>query len=278
MAKSGKFDKVFATGYTLRLLWEETAVNNSANTSTVKVTVQLITQSTYTINSSVNKDISLTCDNQSTIGAQVQINIGSNQTKTLLTDTFTVTHNTDGTKTAKISCTLDAEVTLGGTYYSSITVSGNAELTDIPKAPSAPTKCEAAVLNGRTDKNYVSIGESIGISWSGATGTITDYDVQRQIGSGSWKDFVSVTGTGAVDTLTSADVAAGNTVQYRVRANNGNLSSAWETSNKLTVMGSMLIKVNGTWKRANVWIKVNGTWQRAKSVWIKASGTWKSSK
>jgi hypothetical protein len=58
---------------------------------------------------------------------------------------------------------------------------------------------------------------------------------------------------------------------------NGSLASGWVTSNTLTVVGGMRIKVNGAWEQGLAFVNVNGTWKRAQHVFIKVNGVWEES-
>ena len=277
---SGTKDNNFHSGYTLRLIWDETAVNQSANTSTVNVKIQLITAAGHTIQSSYAKNISITCDGQ-TKSSTCMVSISGNQTKTLMEANFTVTHNADGSKTAAISCTLGLRVNLGGKYYGNVEVSASAALTKIARNPNAPTKFTITAGNG----DYVGLGETVTLTWSGASGVITGYQIRYSRGNSGWKDYKTVSSTATsgstTDSFTYTDIGvndAGNTVQYAIRALNGSLASAWTYSNKLTISGGMDLKVSNAWRTGSVWIKVSGTWRRAKRIWIKVGGTWRSSK
>lgn len=278
---SGTINKTFRTGYTLRLNWEETATSVSANTSTVKVTAQLVSGgSSYTIVSSASKAISITVDG-TTKSSTCSVALSGNQTKTLTTQTFTVKHSADGTKTAAISCDLKIAVTLGGTYYGTVSASGSAKLTTLAQTPSSPSSFTASAGYG----NYVGSGDTVTLKWSGASGTITGYEIQSAHGSSGWVAYKTITSTATSgswqDTTTGTNTAlnaAGNQIKYRIRAMNGNLAGAWKTANALTITGGMDIKVSGSWKTGSVFIKVNGAWKRAKRVWIKVNGTWQYSK
>ena len=283
MANSGNIDHQFGAGgkgYTLRMSWEETAVNTSANTSTVKVTAKLIAASGYTITSTATKDIRITCNGVTQSGT-CKVGVSSGETKTLFAATFTVPHNDDGTKTVAISCRLDIEITISGIYVTYVQGSGNAVLTAIARNPSAPTAFAITAGFG----NYVGLGDTVTLSWSGASGVITGYQLQYSRGNSGWKDYKSISSTSTsgstTDSFTATDIAvngAGNAVKYRVRAMNGTLASAWKESNTLYITGGMDLKVSNAWKTGSVWIKVSGTWKRAKRVWIKINGTWQYSK
>ena len=279
---SGNIDYALHAGYKLRLAWTETATNVSANSSTVKVTAQLITTSGY-INSSVAKNISITCNGVTQKGT-CMVAIKSNSTKDLFSASFNVAHNADGSKTVAISCSIDIKVTLGATYYGTVSWNGNAVLSKIARNPNAPTTFTITAGHG----DLVGLGDNITLSWSGASGVITGYEIQYLRGNSGWNSHpnLNVTSNKTSGTLTdqfadNTDIGrtgAGNIVQYRIRAMNGTLASGWKESNKLYMSGGVDLKVSGSWRTGTVWIKVNGSWKRAKRIWIKQGGTWKESK
>ena len=140
----------------------------------------------------------------------------------------------------------------------------------------APTKFTITAGNG----SQVSVGDTVTLTWSGATGTISDWEIQRKT-DGDWFSIavlrnLSASGSGEFSEQYYGE--SGNSLQYRIRSLNGSTASAWKSSNILQVLGSIKIKVNGSWKSGQAWIKINGTWKKAKTVWIKQNGTWKSSK
>lgn len=188
------------------------------------------------------------------------------------TGSITVTHNADGSKSVGMS--VNAAI-----YTSSVNCKGSDTFTlnKIARNPSAPTAFTISAGYG----NYVGLGDTINLSWSGASGVITGYELQYSRGNSGWKDWKTVTSTSTTDSFTSTDInvnGAGKAVQYRVRAMNGTLASDWKESNILTITGGMDLKVNNAWKNASAWIKVNGNWVRVKRVWIKVNGTWQYSK
>lgn len=194
------------------------------------------------------------------------------------TTTHTVTHNSDGTKTITVSCQWNDS---SASYYG-VTASLSVRLTDIPRTPSAPTSVSITAGQG----NYVAGGDTVTISWSGASGgLITGYKIQYSKGNSGWTDLKTVTSSATSGSTTDtvyidsnlARSGAGKTLKYRVCALNGSLASGYKESNTLYILGGMEVKTNGAWHTGSVWIKVNGSWKRAKRVWIKVNGTWKYS-
>lgn len=256
----------------------ESNVDTTANTSDITVQVKFWRTNTgYETygNGTVYATIDGTQYSQAVSSSQKITNSGI----VLFNKKFTIAHNADGSKTVNVQ----AKISISG-VLSSVMQGFSVTLTKIsvsPTTPKAPTKL--------TIPDTVSVGDTITLSWSGASGTITGYQMQYAKGytdnPSNWTDWrkpAVTSGSGSTtDTYsnTAASVnGAGMTVLYRIRAMNGNVASAWCVSNKMTILGAMDVKVGGTWKNGSTWIKVGGTWKRAKCVWIKSGGTWKQSK
>jgi len=266
MALSGSVSTSKYDGRYLKLTW--TATQSVANnTSTIKWTLSAVggNSSWY-----MTGPVTVTIDGSPEYQG---VGRGKMYTGTVATGTITLTHNSSGAKS--FSVRVKAAI-----YTSAVncTGSGSFTLDKIPRTPSAPTSCTITAGNG----NFVGLGETVTIKWSGASGVITGYDIQYSRGDSGWKDFKSVSSTSTsgstTDSFTSTAIGtngAGNAVQYRVRAKNGTLTSGWRASNTLTISGAMDIKISGSWKTGSTWIKINGTWKRARRVWVKVNGTWK---
>lgn len=186
-----------------------------------------------------------------------------------------IPHNEDGTKSFNIR--LEAAIEL---YAINCTGEGNFTLNPIARNPDAPTTFNVSAGHG----SKAGFGDTVSLSWSGAGGTISGYEIQVKRGAADWAALKTITSTGTsgstTDKITITDIAktgAGKTLQYRIRAMNGALPSSWKNSAVLTMTGGADIKVGGTWKQGTVWRNVGGTWTRASRVWKKVSGTWKES-
>lgn len=256
----------------------ESNVNTSANTSDITVSVKFWRTNTgYETYGSgtVYVKVDGTQYTQAVTSSQKITNSGI----VLFNRKFTIAHSSDGSKTVNVQAMINISGVLSSTYQGL-----NVALTKIsvtPATPTAPTKL--------TIPSTVSVGETITLSWSGASGTITGYQMQYAKGytdnPSNWTDWrkpAVTSGSGSTtDTYsnTAASVnGAGMTVLYRIRAMNGSVASAWCVSNKMTILGAMDVKVGGAWKNGSAWINVGGTWKRVKCVWIKQGGTWKQSK
>ena len=271
MALNGNIDQLISTGYTLRLKWTETSADAVNNSSVVQVVAQLITAAGKSISSTVNKSISINCNGNVQSGS-CNINTSASSTKDLYTATFTVPHNNDGSKTVSISGTLKLEANLNSTYYSSVTASGTATLTDFGSG-SAGAPAQFTITAGYGQ--YVGLGDTIQLQWTAVTGA-TQYELQWQRGNSGWRAWKTQSGTSTTDVFTDTDIStngAGKTVKYRVRAVGG----SWKESNTLIITGGMQINVGGVWRTGTVWINVGGVWKRAKRVYTN-NGTWQYSK
>ena len=254
---------------TFKCTWSSTA-NTAANTSTVTVKI------TASKSSSSTADTYGVFNASATVGGVTQ-NVGNqtftlspSQTLQLLSKTFTVPHNADGSKSVTISANVGGNVMYGN---------GSATVT-LDKISVTPSSISTFTISAGYG-NYVGLGDTINLSWSKPSGTVTGYQLQYSRGNSGWKDWKTVTGTSTTDSFTSTDInvnGAGCAVKYRVRAMNGSNASAWKESNVLYIMGGMDLKVSNAWKTGSVWINVNGTWKRAKRVWMNVNGTWKYSK
>lgn len=189
-----------------------------------------------------------------------------------------IKHDDDGSKTVNVKAKLylEASKTITSSWNGF-----NVTLTKIARNPNAPTTFNISAGYG----NYVGLGDTINLSWSGASGVITGYEVQYSRGNSGWKSWLTITTSSTsytkTDSFTATDIninGAGCAVKYRVRALNGSMPSAWKESNQLIITGGMDLKVNNAWKNGSIWINVNGTWKRAKRVWINVNGQWQYSK
>ena len=149
-------------------------------------------------------------------------------------------------------------------------------LTYVNPVPSAPTWCTAS---GKYE-----VGEKIKISWGGATGTITGYEVQYiqyDYGTGSWTSWGNVaeqpsgTNTSTEQTIYAVGLNR-DRVRYRVKAKNSGGSSSWSPeSNDIFHYG---VKVNKSgFKWGEIRIYKNGSWHRGR-VKVYKNGAWTNSK
>lgn len=158
MATSGSITKSFSTYYTLKIDWVINSQDATNNTSNVTFTAKLVAGSGY-INSSANKNISMKI-NGTEYSSTCTVGIDKNQTKTLMTKTVNIPHNSDGIKSCSVSCTLRIAVTLNGSYVSSVTASGTADFNTIARASTIYSVTSSVSINGSNKVSVVWIPKS----------------------------------------------------------------------------------------------------------------------
>lgn len=133
-------DKSFHNnGYTLRIAYTINSQNVANNTTNITAEVHLISNgSSYNISSSTAKKGTLSI-NGTSYSFSANVSLSGKQNKTLFTKTVDVPHNSDGTKTCALSCSLDIQVTLSGTKYNTVSVSGNVTFNTIGRNTTVTT-------------------------------------------------------------------------------------------------------------------------------------------
>lgn len=133
MATSGS-KSVTVTQYdTLKFTWSVSSQSIANNTSTVAWKLQLITTGYGRIDSTKAKSYTIKVNGTSYTGTNY-IGIGNNSTKTLVSGTTTIKHNTDGSKTFSYSFKQEFNITFSGTKIEYKSGSGTGTLNNIPRA------------------------------------------------------------------------------------------------------------------------------------------------
>lgn len=126
-------------GYAVRVVYSVNSQNTANNSSNVTVEAHLVSlKSSYNINASATKYGSLVI-NGTTYNFSFNATISGLQDKKLYTTTVTIPHNSDGTKSFSISCSLGIEVTLSGTKYNTVSTSNTVALPAIPRTTPVST-------------------------------------------------------------------------------------------------------------------------------------------
>lgn len=127
----GSFSSKTGVNCNLRVDWTQTK-NTTANTSSITVTVYMVHNSLYMSGVPMN----INCMGQTKAVKTPSINkTGSGFTTQIGTATFTVNHNSDGTKSGVISAVIpNFGVTYAGVYLANISASANVTLDSIPRA------------------------------------------------------------------------------------------------------------------------------------------------
>ena len=135
MATSGS-KSVSVTSYdTLRFSWEVTGQSIVNNTSTVSWKLQLISDSSGRIDSSASKKWSVTVNGTKYSGTNT-VGIAASTTKTLASDTTTISHNSNGTKTFSYSFSQEFSITFSGVDIGTKSGSGSGTLDTIARKSS----------------------------------------------------------------------------------------------------------------------------------------------
>lgn len=223
MATSGTFtgSRSPSTGPNLVLDWSRIETDIAGNRSKIRLTLKLYSQ--YNINFSASKSGSL-----HGLGFTYTGGFSGTGTKTIATRDVWITHNSDGSKSQSFSASFNIQITYSGTWVSSLSVSGTASITAIPRA---------STLNNFSIYYHLQGGEGnkITLSISRASSSFT-HDISLMDGSTvlqTWTDQEAPTEltvySSAVDTLLNrmADVTT-KTLTLRVQTKSGttNIGSA----------------------------------------------------
>lgn len=128
---AGRIESKTGVNCNLRVDWTQTK-NTPANTSTITVKVYMVHNSLYMSGVPMN----INCMGQTKTVTTPAINkTGSGFVTEIGSATFTVNHNSDGTKSGTISAVIpNFGVTYGGVYLASISASANVTLDSIARA------------------------------------------------------------------------------------------------------------------------------------------------
>lgn len=227
MASNGTLTETIRTGYQVKIVWNIDSQSIPNNTSTVTVKVQLVsTGSSYAINSTASKSGALYIDGKA-YAFSFSAALSANQTKTIFTKTAIVSHSSDGTKTCTFKADVGIEVTLSGTYYGTVTVSGNGTFTTIPRASTPSLSASTATM-----------GATVTISISRASSTFR-HDLTYMFGNRS--------GTIATDVTTSATWELPLTLALAIpKSTSGTGTIICKTYNGSTLIGSKSVTFTAT--------------------------------
>jgi Fibronectin type III domain/Siphovirus protein of unknown function (DUF859) len=190
-------------------------------------------------------------------------NIGDGDSYTFIDHTFTIDHNSDGTKT--VSFTVKYGVTGLSNFGDNKTCSDSLALTRIASPPDHP---------GTPTFSNIS-ATSLTVSWAAPAdnngASIDNYRLRRWTGSsqsGSYVDSVSNSRTRNVTGL-----VPGQTYTFAAYAHN---SAGWSSASGDAHTGTLSgawIRVGTSWKMAVPYVRVNGVWKMA-IPYVRQGGTW----
>ena len=173
-------------GYAVRVVYSVNSQNTTNNSSNVTVEAHLVSlKSSYNINASATKRGSLVI-NGTTYNFSFNATISGLQDKKLYTTTVTIPHNSDGTKSFSISCSLGIEVTLSGTKYNTVSTSNTVALPAIPRTTPVSTSGTAkfgATITITHTRPSTAFTITLRYTCGSASGTIT---TKQATNSTSW--------------------------------------------------------------------------------------------
>ena len=179
MATSGYKDITVTKNHYIRFSWTLKSQSVANNTSTVSWNMKLVADEYGYMVSSTAKNWSVTVNGTKYSGT-VNITHNPGDTLTLASDTTTITHSADGTKTFNYSFSQQINVEYAGTWIYTFSGSGSGTLTTIPRASSVTAS-----------NNYIESQSTISISRASSSFTHT---LQYKIGTqSSYTTIVSKT-------------------------------------------------------------------------------------
>lgn len=148
MALSGSYDTSFTSnGHILRIQWSATQ-NNSGNYSTITTQVRLYKATSW--QTSTTKYGTLTVNGNSTYFSFLCNGSGWS---TIFTQTHNLSHDSTGKLHLTISCSADIKMKLSGTYYNTVSVSGQWDVDSFSRG----TYATGWVINPNNPKSWTSI-------------------------------------------------------------------------------------------------------------------------
>ena len=178
---------------------------------------------------STNGSFSLSWTNPSShpiFQVEEQFNAGS---WTLISQKSTASHSLSNKPNGTYNYRIQYCITLPMSPYNTVcsATSNTKQVVVAVPAPSQPS-----TITGPGSLSYsVPGGVDYSIDWANSTGTVTAYDLERKVNSGSWTDVLPANTTSA----RSFNDELEGTYQYRVRACNGLSCSGYSPTKTVTV-------------------------------------------
>jgi hypothetical protein len=229
MATSGSFTGGrggSSTGPYLKLSWSRIATDISGNRSQLRLTLQLI--SDYNIGFSASKSGNLEGHAFTYSGG-----MSGTGTKTLRTLDLWYNHDTNGNLSTTLSASFNIAVNWGGSYVSSISVSGTASVDSIPRASgftafslsnSTLNTSTATTINYTLDRKSTSFSQDMTLKYGSTV-------------IASW----NTTGTGAL-TRTFSATEVNKVISAMPNSTSGTLTLVMQTKSGSSNIGSSISK------------------------------------
>lgn len=253
MASSGSIkSSVYRSHLWLTFDWSQSSQNITNNTTTISWSLKLHWDAR--LNFSAAKKYSVTVNGTTYSGSYTG---GSGNTttgtKTLCSQTTTISHNSDGSKSFSVSANFDIQITYGGSSLTTMTLSGSQTLNTIPRASSISSLTNSITINGSNSltvninrkstafthtvtfklgsysQSFTSVATSqtyiLPITWLNAltssssltgTCTITTYNGSTQIGSSASSSFTAYRPNASTISLASSSIDCNGTNQLKL--------------------------------------------------------------
>lgn len=257
------------SGGRLRIIIDQQSQNQGNNTSQVRVRgILLADYHSWHSDSTISRSISGTDDYTP---GDFGFDIPDGGSDTYIDHTFTLGHNSDGTKS--VSFTVHYGDTGVGTFDGPRSCGDSLTLTRIPKRPDPP---------GAPAFTNV-MPTSLTVSWSGSPdnngSAITNYKLRRWTGSSMSGAYVDSNANNLVRNVTG--LIPGTTYTFAVYAKNSSADndgySNVSSSRSTQLLAGVWIRVGGIWKMAVPYIRTGGKWKLA-TPYVRSGGVWKLTK
>lgn len=263
---------VGALGGKVRINITETSVDVSGNSSQVRVVGSLIGGNQNSGASGFNNISCSITGNLSFIGSPFGFpaGIAAGHVFVFIDHTFTVSHNSDGTKT--ITCQVNYSNTGTAMFGAEQGSGATLTLTTIGSHPGSPGAPVASDI----------LPTSMTLDWTPPTDDggypIRNYVLTQYLGDNTTDDLSPVTYTVFGTTINLTGLRAGQDYTFTVQAYNGpGAGTGYSDPSSETTVGTLAgawMRVDGVWKVAIPFVRYSGTWHMA-VPWIRVAGAWK---
>lgn len=259
-------------GGKVRIFISETSVDVSGNSSQVQVTGSLIGGNQNSGASGFNNISCSITGTQGFVGAPFGFpaGIAAGHPFVFINHTFTVNHNSDGTKTVNFQVNYsDTGTAMFGGFQGS---GASLTLTTIGSKPGQPGAPVGSNI----------LPTSMTVSWDPPTSDggypIRNYVLTQYKGDNTTDDPSPVTYTVFGTTINLTGLRAGQDYTFTVQAYNGpGAGTGYSDPSDETTIGTLAgawMRVNGNWVVAIPYVRRSGTWHMA-VPWIRVAGVWK---
>jgi Fibronectin type III domain/Siphovirus protein of unknown function (DUF859) len=241
--------------------------NAGANTSQVQVVGKI--KNTDTVRA-FNLDANISCSisgTQSFTGPDFSFDLSPGESKTFINHTFTLTHDSDGTKSC--SFTVHYGNTGVANFGSNKSLAASLTLTRIPKAPTKPgTPVASNELPTSLTLTWTAPSDSQGSA-------IKNYILRQYAGPAVAGTPIENSGNSLTRNLTG--LTPGATYTFTVVAVNSSVQNSGvspaSTALTITLLPGAHIRVDGVWKTAVPYIRDSGDWKPA-VPYVRNGGVW----